>query len=36
MDIVLWLRSMGLGKYEAIFRENDIDDTVLSSLTHTV
>ena len=34
MDIVLWLRSMGLGKYEAIFRENDIDDTVLSSLTH--
>ncbi len=34
MDIVLWLRSMGLGKYEAIFRENDIDETVLPSLTH--
>jgi hypothetical protein len=28
MDIVFWLRSLGLGKYEAIFRENDIDETV--------
>jgi hypothetical protein len=27
MDIVVWLRSLGLGKYEAIFRENDIDGT---------
>src|SRR5262249_11266538 len=26
-------RSLGLGKYEAIFRENDIDETVLPSLT---
>ena len=34
MDIVAWLRSLGLGKYEAIFREKDIDETVLSSLTH--
>jgi hypothetical protein len=34
MDIVVWLRSLGLGKYEAVFRENDIDETVLSSLTH--
>src|SRR5262249_22751052 len=34
MDIVVWLRSLGLGKYEAIFRENDIDETVLPSLTH--
>ena len=34
MDVVLWLRSLGLGKYEAIFRENDIDETVLPSLTH--
>jgi SAM domain (Sterile alpha motif) len=33
MDIVVWLRSVGLGKYEALFRENDIDDTVLLSLT---
>ena len=34
MDIVVWLRSLGLGKYEAVFRENDIDETVLASLTH--
>jgi len=34
MDIVVWLRSLGLGKYEAAFRENDIDQTVLPSLTH--
>ena len=33
MDIVVWLRSLGLGKYEAIFRENDIDETVLPNLT---
>ena len=23
MDVVVWLRSLGLGKYEAVFREND-------------
>src|SRR4029078_6918060 len=34
MDIVVWLRSLGLAKYEAIFRDNDIDETVLPSLTH--
>jgi SAM domain (Sterile alpha motif) len=28
-----WLRSLGLGKYEAAFRENEIDETVLPSLT---
>ena len=33
MDIVVWLRSLGLGKYEAAFRENEIDKTVLPSLT---
>src|SRR5580692_12377824 len=33
MDIVVWLRSLGLGKYEAAFRENDIDETVLPNLT---
>src|SRR5262249_7375435 len=32
--IVVWLRSLGLGKYEAAFRENEIDETVLPSLTH--
>ena len=33
MDVVAWLRSLGLGKYEAVFRENEIDETVLPSLT---
>ena len=33
MDVVVWLRSLGLGKYEAAFRENDIDETVLPGLT---
>jgi class 3 adenylate cyclase/predicted ATPase len=33
MDIVVWLRSLGLGKHEAAFRENDIDETVLPGLT---
>ena len=27
MDIVVWLRSLGLGKYEAAFRENEINET---------
>ena len=31
---MLWLRSLGLRKYEASFRENEIDETVLPSLTH--
>jgi SAM domain (Sterile alpha motif) len=34
MDVVVWLRSLGLGKYEAAFRENEVDETVLPSLTH--
>ena len=34
MDIVVWLRGLGLGKYEAAFRENDVDETVLPGLTH--
>ena len=34
MDVVVWLRSLGLGRYEAAFRENDIDETVLPGLTH--
>jgi class 3 adenylate cyclase len=33
MDLGDWLRSLGLGKYEAAFRENDIDDAILPSLT---
>jgi len=34
MDLGDWLRSLGLGKYDAAFRENEIDETVLPSLTH--
>jgi class 3 adenylate cyclase len=34
MDVEEWLRSLGLGRYEAAFRENEIDETVLPSLTH--
>src|SRR6516225_7402976 len=34
MDVVVWLRGLGLGKYEAAFRENEIDETVLPNLTH--
>jgi class 3 adenylate cyclase len=34
MDVVVWLRGLGLGKYEAAFRDNEIDETVLPSLTH--
>src|SRR5215475_688521 len=34
MDLGGWLRTLGLGKYEAAFRENEIDETVLPSLTH--
>jgi hypothetical protein len=33
MDIGGWLRRLGLERYEAAFRENEIDDTVLPSLT---
>ena len=33
MDVVVWLRSLGLEEYEAAFRENAIDETVLPSLT---
>jgi len=33
MDMGEWLRSIGLGQYEAAFRDNAIDDEVLRSLT---
>src|ERR1700731_2401957 len=33
MDVAVWLRSLGLEKYEAAFRENEIDETVLPNLT---
>jgi class 3 adenylate cyclase len=34
MDVGEWLRSLGLERYETAFRENEIDETVLASLTH--
>ena len=33
MDIGAWLRRLGLERYEAAFRENEIDDTVLPTVT---
>ena len=33
MDVGDWLRGLGLQRYEAAFRENEIDETVLPSLT---
>ena len=33
MNVGTWLRSLGLGQYEAAFRENEIDETVLPGLT---
>jgi class 3 adenylate cyclase len=33
MDVGDWLRGLGLGQYETLFRQNDIDAEVLSELT---
>jgi len=33
MDVEAWLRSLGLERYEAAFRENEIDEAVLPNLT---
>ena len=33
MDVREWLRDLGLERYEAAFRENEIDEKVLPSLT---
>ena len=33
MDVGDWLRGLGLGQYEAVFRENEIDVKVLTKLT---
>ena len=32
MDVGAWLRSLGLERYEALFRENDIDAEILGDL----
>ena len=33
MDIGDWLQGLGLGQYEALFRENDVEADVLPDLT---
>jgi SAM domain (Sterile alpha motif) len=33
MNLAVWLRSLGLDGYAAVFRESDIDETVLPTLT---
>ena len=33
MDVVVWLRSLGLEEYEVAFRDNKINERVLPSLT---
>ena len=33
MDVGAWLRGLGLERYEAAFRDNEIDETVLPALT---
>src|ERR1700688_901442 len=33
MDVGDWLRGIGLGQYEGVFRENEIDGAVLADLT---
>ena len=33
MDVGGWLRNLGLEQYEAVFRENEINERVLPSLT---
>jgi class 3 adenylate cyclase/predicted ATPase len=33
MELGDWLRSLGLGQYEAVFRENEIDETIVPRLT---
>src|ERR1700746_2667006 len=33
MDVGGWLRTLGLEQYEAAFRQNNVDDTILPSLT---
>ena len=33
MDVAAWLKNLGLGQYEAAFRDNAIDERVLPHLT---
>jgi class 3 adenylate cyclase/predicted ATPase len=34
MDVLGWLKNLGLEQYEAMFRDNDVDASVLSALTN--
>jgi hypothetical protein len=33
IDVGGWLQGLGLGRHEATFRENEIDESVLQGLT---
>ena len=33
MDVASWMRNLGLERYEATFRENDVDAELLPNLT---
>ena len=33
MDVASWLRRLGLEQYEAVLRENEVDESVLPDLT---
>src|SRR5262245_10824791 len=33
MDVAAWLRKLGLGQYEAAFRANEVDGSILAKLT---
>jgi hypothetical protein len=33
MDVLVWLRGLGLERYETAFRGNDIDERILPNLT---
>ena len=33
MDIGAWLRGLGLGQYEQLFRDNDVDSDLLPQLS---
>jgi hypothetical protein len=35
MDIAAWLRDLGLTRYEALFRENEVDADLLPELIET-
>src|SRR4029077_8938771 len=35
IDVGAWLRDLGLGQYEAVFRENEIDIDILPELTES-